>query len=186
MKKNLMKKAHEMTKEIKEQYPEVDYKFQLSLCLSFLAQEKGGNKMEVKKLNGSEKQIKWAKNIIKEMESIIKEAKEYRLEESEKKWAKKSESFKEKHNLSSIEDYKVYVTNLVEKSEKELFSEEKASWYIQNFCVVTSYNYDKHVRVSEFSDALTELAEQNKKYNQISNTVNKYSSYVSRNHALDL
>ena len=160
MKKNLMKKAHEMTKEIKEQYPEVDYQAQLGLCLSFLAQEKGGNKMEVKKLNGSEKQIKWAKNIIKEMESIIKEAKEYRLEESEKKWAK--------------------------KSEKELFSEEKASWYIQNFCVVTSYNYDKHVRVSEFSDALTELAEQNKKYNQISNTVNKYSSYVSRNHALDL
>lgn len=186
MKKNLMKKAHEMTREIVEKYGDVDYQAQLGLCLSFLAQEKGGNKMEVKKLNGSEKQIKWAKNIIKEMESIIKEAKIYKLENLEKIWVRKSESFKEKHNLSSIEDYKVYVTNLVEKSEKELFSEEKASWYIQNFCVVTSYNYDKHVRVSEFSDALKDLAEQNKKYNQISNTVNKYSSYVSRNHALDL
>ena len=73
-----MKEAHKMTKEIKEQYPEVDYQAQLGLCLSFLAQEKGGNKMEVKKLNGSEKQIKWAKNIIKEMESIIKEAKQKR------------------------------------------------------------------------------------------------------------
>ena len=47
MKKNLMKKAHEMTKEIKEQYPEVDYKFQLSLCLSFLSQN-GGKEMLLK------------------------------------------------------------------------------------------------------------------------------------------
>lgn len=39
MKKNLMKEAHKMTKEIKEQYPEVDYQAQLGLCLSFLAEE---------------------------------------------------------------------------------------------------------------------------------------------------
>lgn len=37
MKKNLMKEAHKLTKEIKEKYPEVDYKTQLGLCLSFLA-----------------------------------------------------------------------------------------------------------------------------------------------------
>ena len=47
MKRNLMKEAHEMTKEIKEQYPEVDYKFQLSLCLSFLSQN-GGKEMLLK------------------------------------------------------------------------------------------------------------------------------------------
>lgn len=40
MKRNLMKEAHKLTKEIKEQYPEVDYQAQLGLCLSFLAQEK--------------------------------------------------------------------------------------------------------------------------------------------------
>ncbi|MFR4533186.1 MAG: hypothetical protein ACLT5Y_16905, partial [Thomasclavelia ramosa] len=39
--------AHKMTKEIKEQYPEVDYKFQLSLCLSFLSQN-GGKEMLLK------------------------------------------------------------------------------------------------------------------------------------------
>lgn len=38
-KKELMKKAHEMTKEIKAQYPEVDYRFQFGLCLSFLMNE---------------------------------------------------------------------------------------------------------------------------------------------------
>ena len=46
MKRNLMKEAHKMTKEIKEQYPEVDYQAQLGLCLSFLAQE-GEKKMTV-------------------------------------------------------------------------------------------------------------------------------------------
>ena len=38
-KRELMKKAHEMTKEIKKEYPEVNYKFQFGLCLSFLMNE---------------------------------------------------------------------------------------------------------------------------------------------------
>ena len=35
-KKDLMVKAHKMTKEIKNEYPGVDYKFQLGLCLAYL------------------------------------------------------------------------------------------------------------------------------------------------------
>ena len=61
MKRNLMKEAHKLTKEIKKQYPEVDYKTQLGLCLSFLSQEKGDNEMV--ELKGTEKQVKWAKDI---------------------------------------------------------------------------------------------------------------------------
>lgn len=38
-KKELMIKAHEMTKNIKKEYSNVDYKFQLSLCLAYLYQE---------------------------------------------------------------------------------------------------------------------------------------------------
>ena len=38
-KKELMVKAHKMTKEIKNEYPNVDYKFQLGLCLAYLHQE---------------------------------------------------------------------------------------------------------------------------------------------------
>ena len=38
-KKEIMVKAHKMVKEIKNKYPEVDYKFQLSLCLSYLHEE---------------------------------------------------------------------------------------------------------------------------------------------------
>ena len=39
MKRNLMKEAHKMTREIVEKYGDVDYRTQLGLCLSFLAQE---------------------------------------------------------------------------------------------------------------------------------------------------
>lgn len=38
-KKEIMRKAHQMTQEIKTEYPEVDYKFQLGLCLAYLYQE---------------------------------------------------------------------------------------------------------------------------------------------------
>lgn len=37
--KNIMKKAHEMTREIKREFPTVDYKAQLGICMSFLANE---------------------------------------------------------------------------------------------------------------------------------------------------
>ena len=37
---NLLKKAHELTKEIKREYPEVDYKAQLGICISFLYNNK--------------------------------------------------------------------------------------------------------------------------------------------------
>ena len=63
-KKELMKKAHEMTREIKSQYPEVDYKFQLGLCLSYLMK---GNDNMLPELKGSAKQIEWAEKIRKEM-----------------------------------------------------------------------------------------------------------------------
>ena len=35
--KNIMKEAHKLTKEIKKEFPEVDYKFQLGLCISYLS-----------------------------------------------------------------------------------------------------------------------------------------------------
>lgn len=38
--KELFIKAHKMTKEIKKEYPEVDYMFQFSLCLSYLKESK--------------------------------------------------------------------------------------------------------------------------------------------------
>ena len=51
-KKELMVKAHKMTKEIKNEYPTVDYKFQLGLCLAYLYKE-GEKEMSIEeKLQG--------------------------------------------------------------------------------------------------------------------------------------
>ena len=59
MKKNLMREAHKMTREIINKYGDVDYRTQLGLCL--LSQEKGGKEMV--ELKGSEKQVKWADDL---------------------------------------------------------------------------------------------------------------------------
>ena len=60
--KNVMKAAHKMAKEIKREYPEVNYKFQLGLCISYLSQNEGDD-VEMVELKGSEKQIKWAEEL---------------------------------------------------------------------------------------------------------------------------
>ena len=48
--KNLMKEAHKLTKEIKKEFPEVDYKTQLGICISYLAKE--SEEIEVEELKG--------------------------------------------------------------------------------------------------------------------------------------
>jgi len=44
--KNLFKAAHKLTKEIKAEYPEVDYRAQFSICLSYLQNNKEEKTME--------------------------------------------------------------------------------------------------------------------------------------------
>lgn len=73
--KNLMIRAHEMTREIKAQYPEVNYQVQLGLCMSYLLEEKVEILLEVKDwmLNkiGQEKGIK--RFVSGEIFAVIKE-----------------------------------------------------------------------------------------------------------------
>ena len=61
--KNIMKEAHKLTKEIKKEFPEVDYKFQLGLCISYLYEESKKEAVELVELKGTEKQVKWANEI---------------------------------------------------------------------------------------------------------------------------
>lgn len=74
-KKELMIKAHKMAREIKNEYPAVDYKFQLGLCLTYLYQ--GGGK-EMVELKGTEKQVAWAneirENIVNHIETMKEKA----------------------------------------------------------------------------------------------------------------
>ena len=70
----IMKEAHRLTREIKGEFPEVDYKTQLGICISYLLNEREGNKMV--ELEGSEKQIKWATDIKREKTKELEELKE--------------------------------------------------------------------------------------------------------------
>ena len=61
--KNIMKEAHKLTKEIKKEFPEVDYKFQLGLCISYLSKNEVKEDGKMVELKGSEKQVAWANQI---------------------------------------------------------------------------------------------------------------------------
>ena len=74
--RNIMIEAHRMTKEIKNNSPEVDYRAQLGLCLSFLMMNKKEEKvLEMAKLEGSEKQVKWAESLREEFIKRVQKCK---------------------------------------------------------------------------------------------------------------
>ena len=55
---NILKEAHKLTKEIKKEFPEVDYKAQLSICISYLSQERRESEMTaVEKIENEVKTI---------------------------------------------------------------------------------------------------------------------------------
>lgn len=122
--KELFVKAHKITKEIKREYPEVDYMFQFSLCLTYLREE-GENSMV--ELEGTEKQVKWAEDIRKTyLEGITKNREEVKnlnrnvvadyldffREEIAKRMVEKTPEAKKQALFSLMDD-------LVEKVENE-------------------------------------------------------------------
>lgn len=135
MKKNLMKKAHEMAKEIKEQYPEVDYQAQLGLCLSFLAQE---GEQEMKIAGKSEKQIKYAEDC-RETRIVQFERKIERLGESEVKATYEIRKTNEKLELTKVEALQICI-NVLKNMTK--------AWEIINACEcdieILIYHYGQH------------------------------------------
>lgn len=64
----IVKEAHKMAKEIKREYPEVNYQVQFGLCLSYLLKGEENTMVELK---GSEKQVKWAEDIKKELLNMV-------------------------------------------------------------------------------------------------------------------
>ena len=123
MKRNLMKEAHKLTKEIKKQYPEVDYMTQLGLCLSFLSQEGGKEMVELK---GTEKQVKWAEDI---RNRIIKvnEIFEKAIEGVDM----------DKMAKSTWLDDNMYV--IAQASLKNILAQEEAKFFIENFRDLKDY-----------------------------------------------
>ena len=123
MKRNLMKEAHKMTREIINQYGDVDYKTQLGLCLSFLSQEGGKEMVELK---GTEKQVKWAEDI---RNRIIKvnEIFEKAIEGVDM----------DKMAKSTWLDDNMYV--IAQTSLKNILVQEEAKFFIENFRDLKDY-----------------------------------------------
>lgn len=115
-KKEIMIKAHKMTKEIKNEYPEVDYKFQLGLCLAYL--QEGGNEMV--ELKGSVKQIAWAT----EIRELVLELAENSVKLAEK-WCSEKRSMMRERKLKKA-------VTILEKIKNE----ESAKFFIENFRIV--------------------------------------------------
>ena len=124
MKRNLMKEAHKMTREIVNKYGDVDYRTQLGLCLSFLSQEKEGNEMV--ELKGTEKQVKWAEDI---RNRIIKvnEIFEKAIEGVDM----------DKMAKSTWLDDNMYV--IAQTSLKNILVQEEAKFFIENFRDLKDY-----------------------------------------------
>ena len=125
MKRNLMKEAHKMTREIVNKYGDVDYTTQLGLCLSFLSQEKEGNEM-VEISIGTEKQVKWAEDI---RNRIIKvnEIFEKAIEGVDM----------DKMAKSTWLDDNMYV--IAQTSLKNILVQEEAKFFIENFRDLKDY-----------------------------------------------
>ena len=123
MKRNLMKEAHKMTREIVNKYGDVDYMTQLGLCLSFLSQEGGKEMVELK---GTEKQVKWAEDI---RNRIIKvnEIFEKAIEGVDM----------DKMAKSTWLDDNMYV--IAQTSLKNILAQEEAKFFIENFRDLKDY-----------------------------------------------
>lgn len=151
MKRNIMREAHKMTREIANKYGDVDYKAQLGLCLSFLSQEKGGKEMV--ELKGTEKQIKWAEDLrgrfVKYLDFIQDLASEIEISESlqddiEDDFGSLEEAFEaiEKQEKASkiigaLKGYKMFssdeaIEKEIEKTEAHLVDYEQHYKDIQN------------------------------------------------------
>ena len=68
---NLMKEAHKLTREIKAEYKDIDYKAQLGICISYLSNKE---EREMVELEGTEKQVKFASDIRENIINMIEES----------------------------------------------------------------------------------------------------------------
>lgn len=123
MKRNLMKEAHKLTKQIVSEYGDVDYMTQLGLCLSFLSQEGGKEMVELK---GTEKQVKWAEDI---RNRIIK------VNEIFEKAIEGVDMYK--MAKSTWLDDNMYV--IAQESLKNILVQEEAKFFIENFRDLKDY-----------------------------------------------
>ncbi|MGU8365176.1 hypothetical protein ACV3NC_14425 [Clostridium perfringens] len=125
----LMKKAHKMAKEIKNEFTNVDYKTQLGICMSYLLNGEGENEMV--ELKGSEKQVKWAtdirENTIKSIERALERLEEIQSERVAK-GRKRVRLFDKR-----IDKLKALLEEVKNESSAKIFIEEYRTKKVDDF-----------------------------------------------------
>ncbi|MDM0998683.1 hypothetical protein QTI99_14585 [Clostridium perfringens] len=125
----VMKEAHKLTKEIKNEFQNVDYKTQLGICMSYLLNGEGENEMV--ELKGSEKQVKWAtdirENTIKNIERALERLEEIQSERVVK--GRKRVRLFEKR----IDKLKTLLEEVKNESSAKIFIEEYRTKKVDDF-----------------------------------------------------
>lgn len=121
-KSNLVKAAHKMVKEIRAKYPEVNYKLQFGLCLSYLYKE-SVNMVAI--TVGSEKQIAWATQI-----------REHNL----KTLQDEADNFKER-SVRENWDYSTIISKIENAIAEIQVTEKTAKFWIENRNLAGAYLY---------------------------------------------
>ena len=161
---NIMKEAHKLTREIKKEFPNIDYKFQLGLCISYLHKNKEA--IKVLELKGTEKQVKWGNSI---RENLLNKCDNEEI----KSWLNSimfAEIFNDLRDLRPIvnksdnerknEELKKYIITLIKEAIKsfinkkvkrnnvnELFPVKKEAFFV--FDINVNYTFEEYKEVME-------------------------------------
>jgi|GEM_PF-3033485 len=138
--KELFVKAHEMSKEIKKEYTEVDYKLQFSLCLAYL--RNGEGEEEMIELQGTEKQIAWAedirKNYLGTLERIIEGVKKENVENIKLVWDEYKKEISSKINDKTTPEVARVALEILIEIKSKIENTDSAKKFIE---VYSSHRY---------------------------------------------
>lgn len=151
--KNIMKEAHNLTKKIIKKGD--SYRATFRLCLSFIhTQVKKGVKKMVG-LKGSEKQIKWANDIRRELLSVIEDAKEHKIQVV----SKREDKVKKDGTIITASDRVEKTKNIFDNLVEIIINNEESVFFIENFNSLTSEKRDlfRRFSVEQAFDRIEEL-----------------------------
>ena len=130
--KNIMKEAHNLTKKIIRKGD--NYKATFRICLSYVHSQvkKGVNKMV--ELKGSEKQVKWALEIRKQVLEVIENARARKVEEV----SKRADKVKKDGTVITAKDRVEKMNKRFNELTKSIENNESSAFFIENFSSITS------------------------------------------------
>ena len=130
--KNIMKEAHNLTKKIIRKGD--SYKATFRICLSYVHSQvkKGVNKMV--ELKGSEKQVKWALEIRKQVLEVIENARTRKVEEV----SKRADKVKKDGTVITAKDRVEKMNKRFNELTKSIGNNESSVFFIENFSSITS------------------------------------------------